>query len=258
MAAATLRALPLRAAPGWSSAARQRPQVAARAAQDRGPFAGKFGEWRIEPEDELEVFSYRSALSLVAACFGAGTATALAPEAGWAEALAAHGTALAALGGLSMGAATLLIHVYLDPLKKALQALAAAGLAGGVYLAATHPELPLPAYVAQHAEAVWLVGPSFAALTGIAVKEGFCFGQRESYLLTFLIPALLLGHLSGLLPGDAERVLAVAVALLLAVCAARKFTQPVRDDIGDKSVFDFFKLSDQEQQARLEQLRGEQ
>lgn len=156
----------------------------------------------------------------------------MAPGAGWAEAVAANGTALAALGGLSMGAATVLIHVYLDPLKKALQALAAAGLAGGAYLAAAYPELPLPAFVAQHPEAVWFVGPSFAALTGIAVKEGFCFGQRESYLLTFLVPTLLLGHLSGLLPDVAERALAAAAAALLAVFAARKFTQPVRDDIG--------------------------
>ncbi len=183
-------------------------------------------------EDELEVFAYRSALSLVATCYGAATAAALAPNAGWAEAIAAHGTVLAALGGLSMGAATVLIHVYLDPLKKALQVLAAAGLVGGAYLAVSHPELPLPAYVAQHPQAVWLVGPSFAALTGIAVKEGFCFGQRESYLLTFLVPSLLLGHLTGLLPGEAKAALAAATAALLAVFAARKFTQPVRDDIG--------------------------
>ena len=31
-------------------------------------------------------------------------------------------------------------------------------------------------YVAQHREAVWLVGPLFASVTGLGIKEGLCYG----------------------------------------------------------------------------------
>ena len=39
------------------------------------------------------------------------------------------------------------------------------------------------------------------------------------------------------------------------VFAARKFTQPIKDDIGDKSVFEFQKLSKDEQEAKLAIMR---
>jgi hypothetical protein len=47
-----------------------------------------------------------------------------------------------------------------------LQALLALGVLGGTFVAVSHPEAPLPLFVATHPWAVWLVGPSFAALTG--------------------------------------------------------------------------------------------
>lgn len=126
-------------------------------------------------EDELEVWSYRVAISVVAASFGAGTLGALAsPDAGWAAPLREGGNLLAAAGGGGMAVAVALIHIYVAPLKRLLQVLLAAGAAGAAYLAATHPGVPLPAYVADNPGAVWLVGPAFAALTGITFKEGFC------------------------------------------------------------------------------------
>ena len=45
------------------------------------------------------------------------------------------------------------------------------------------------------------------------------------------------GHLTGLVPADAERALLVAFTGLALVFAGRKYTQAVKDDIGDKSVF---------------------
>ena len=169
----------------------------------------------------------------MAAAFGAGTLAALAPaDASWAAALQAQGTLLAAAGVGGMGVATVLIHIYVKPLKQFLQALLAVGVAGGTYLAVAHPELPLPAYVAANPSAVWLVGPAFASLTGICFKEGLCYGKQESAALTLLIPTLLLGHLSGLLPEAGERGLAAVIAGLLALFAARKYSQAVKDDIG--------------------------
>ncbi len=53
----------------------------------------------------------------------------------------------------------------------------------------------------------------------------------------FVTPALLLGHLSGVLSGDAERALLGVFTALALVFAGRKYTQAVKDDIGDKSVF---------------------
>ena len=52
-----------------------------------------------------------------------------------------------------------------------------------------------------------------------------------------VVSALVLGHLTGLVPADAERALLVVFTALALVFAGRKYTQAVKDDIGDKSVF---------------------
>lgn len=52
---------------------------------------------------------------------------------------------------------------------------------------------PVTEYVATHPGAVWLVGPLFAAVTGVAFKEGVCYGKPECAVLFFITPALLLG-----------------------------------------------------------------
>ena len=87
-----------------------------------------------------------------------------------------------------------------------MQALWVPGCAGSVGIALTTHE-QVPQYVATHPAAVWLVGPMFAALTGVAFKEGMCYGKPECAALFFLIPVTLLGHLSGVIGrGGRERV----------------------------------------------------
>ena len=49
-------------------------------------------------------------------------------------------------------------------------------------------------HVASNPGAVWAVGPFFAALTGVAFKEGVCYGKPECAALFFMTPALLLGE----------------------------------------------------------------
>lgn len=66
--------------------------------------------------------------------------------------------------------------------------------------------------------------------------QGFCYRKQESWALSLLLPTLLLGHLSGLLPEAGEKGLAAVVAALLLLFAARKYTQPVREDIGGEGV----------------------
>ena len=87
-------------------------------------------------------------------------------------------------------------------------------------------DVPVAVYAAQHREAIWLVGPMFAALTGVAFKEGLCYGKAEAAGLFGTVPLLLLGHLSGLVSPEGEAGLLAAFCILLSVfagehCAAR-------------------------------------
>lgn len=137
-----------------------------------------------------------------------------------------------------------------------MQALFVVGVLGGVYFALSN-DTPLPTYVLEHPGAVWFVGPAFAALTGLTFKEGACYGKAEAFALTLLLPVLLLGHLSGWVPPAVEHVMGATVSVLLLVFAARKYTQPVKDDIGDGSVFLFNAMSPEEQAQKLMQLRAD-
>jgi len=65
---------------------------------------------------------------------------------------------------------------------------------------------PVVQHVASHPAAVWLVGPFFAAVTGVAFKEGLCYGKAEAAGLFFVTPLLLLGHLTGWIPEDGQTV----------------------------------------------------
>lgn len=127
--------------------------------------------------------------------------------------------------------------------------MAAVGVAGAVSISLTQ-HVPVALFVHEHPASVWLVGPFFAALTGLSFKEGACYGKLESWALFFAVPALLLSRLFDA-PDAVEAALLVLNASLLTVWAARKWTQEVKDDIGDKSVF-LFRAMPQEEQDRLE------
>ena len=73
---------------------------------------------------------------------------------------------------------------------------------------------PVIQHVASNPAAVWLVGPFFAAVTGVAFKEGLCYGKAEAAGLFFVTPALLLGHLTGWVPEDGQKVRGAAPCLL--------------------------------------------
>ena len=152
-------------------------------------------------------------------------------------------------GAAGLGGSLFLVHMYVTPIKRTMQALWAAGLLGSLALVATQDGAPVAAAVYAHKEFVWAVGPLFAAFTGLCFKEGACYGKAESAALFFLWPTLLLGHLAGA-PDAVKAPLLAAAAGLVTLFAARKFTQAVKDDIGDKSIFDFMTLPEEEQQRR--------
>ena len=223
---------------------------------------GLYCDWSVTDADVAEVWAYRVSLSVVAlsvlACssqafiatdpVGAGGGS----DPSWLD--AAYFT-----GAAGLGVALRLIHMYVDPIKKFMQSLYAVVLPGSVGVAALASQNDggsVPAYVVTHPAAVWAVGPMFAALTGVAFKEGMCYGKAECALLFFVIPATLLSHLTGLANEGVEKGLLGAWCVLIAVFAARKYTQEVKDDIGDKSVFIFNDLGEDEKTEWVSRARA--
>jgi uncharacterized integral membrane protein len=148
---------------------------------------------------------------------------------------------------LALGVSLLTIHIYLVPLHRLLQLLWGAGAIATVWAAVSYPEaLALTAY--QRPIALFGMGFTFVALTGIYFKEAFCFNRLETKILTPVVPMLILGHLFGILPAVGERFLLALWAVLFVVFALRKAFQAMPDDIGDKTVFEYLK---QQRSARV-------
>lgn len=218
-------------------------------------YQGVYGPWTIEPSDVREVISYRTGLVTAAASFVfAGSTTFLPLDSFLKQTLEQSLDVFYVFGAAGLGLSLYLIHIYVTEIKRTLQALWALGVVGSL---ATYFALARPAgqglveYVLDNPSAVWFVGPLFASLTGLVFKEGLCYGKLEAGVLTFVIPTVLLGHLSGLMDDGVKSSLLGLWMALFIVFAGRKFTQPIKDDIGDKSVFMFNALPEEEKAALL-------
>uniref|UniRef100_A0A1J3IPQ5 Uncharacterized protein n=1 Tax=Noccaea caerulescens TaxID=107243 RepID=A0A1J3IPQ5_NOCCA len=224
-------------------------------------YQGVYGPWTVESSDVKEVILYRSGLVTAAASFVAASSAAFLPGDSWlSETIKQNHDLFYLVGAGGLGLSLFLIHIYVTEIKRTLQALWALGVVGSLaaYAALARPASDnLVHYVVDHPSAVWFVGPLFAALTGLVFKEGLCYGKLEAGLLTFIIPSLLLGHLSGLMNDEAKLVLLGTWMTLFLVFAGRKFTQPIKDDIGDKSVFMFMALPEDEKKAVVAKLEQE-
>src|SRR5512136_843318 len=194
-------------------------------------FQGQFGEFTITESDRKGVLVYRTGLMVAALSFATGTALVL--WGGGAPAVASALTPLYACFCLALGVSLLTVHIYMAILHRLLQLFWAIGGVAASILAA-QSSAPLALTVYRHPATLFGVGFTFAALAGIYFKEAFCFNRLETKLLTPLVPALLLGHLAGVLPVPAERGMLAAWAVLFVVFALRKAFQPVPPDIGDK------------------------
>lgn len=225
-------------------------------------YQGVYGPWTIEDSDIQEVILYRSGLVTAAASFVLASSAALLPnDSVMSNLIERNLDLLYAIGSCGLGLSLFLIHIYVTEIKRTLQALWFLGALGSL---ATYSMLAQPAgknlvqYVIENPTAVWFVGPLFAALTGLVFKEGLCYGKLEAGLLTFVIPSLLLGHLTGIMDDGVKITLLSTWLALFVVFARRKFTQPIKDDIGDKSVFIFNDLPDEEKAALIERLELQQ
>lgn len=208
---------------------------------------GRYCDWTLDARDALEVYAYRGGLVTCAmACVGAAAAHA----AGRFQ-VAEYAAACA---DVALGASLALVHVYVKPIKDSMRALWAVGSLGVAWIA-VFGDAPLTEYVCAHRESMLAVGWTFAAFTGLAFKEGMCYGKTEAGALFFAVPIMCLSHLFG--ASEDARATALAVNLaLLSVFAARKFTQELHADVGDKSVFMFQAMSEAEREVFLAQARA--
>ncbi len=210
-----------------------RPRTRSNAVGDK--YEGVYGEWTVREQDVVEVWSYRVCLSVVAL-----STVALSTRLGGDN----TDEVFCVLGIGALGVALQLIHIYVTPLKRLLQAFWGLGALGYAYLSVADgaaADMSTLDVILAEPWTIWLVGPIGAAITGVTFKEGMCYGKRECYVLTFMVPALFLVHLFGVDQAApwVGWALDIAVCALGAVFAGRKYTQRLEDDIGDGSVFAF-------------------
>ncbi|NEP13454.1 MAG: DUF2301 domain-containing membrane protein [Symploca sp. SIO2C1] len=210
-------------------------------------YQGQFGEFTITQSDRTGVIVYRSSLLIAALSFAIGSWLVLA---GSSNPIAIRLlTPLYTVFCIALGVSLVTIHIYLAPLHRLLQVFWGVGGITAIVLAFQSSE-PLALSVYHQPMMIFGIGFTFAALTGIYFKEAFCFNRFETKFLTPLVPILLLGHLTGILPIAWEQVLLGIWAVLFTVFALRKLVQAIPDDIGDKSVFTYLK------QQRAASVRG--
>jgi uncharacterized integral membrane protein len=199
-------------------------------------YQGQFGEFTIDRSDRLGTIVYRTGLAIAALSFAIGSILVLRSDSSLFPAL----TPLFFCFCGALGVSLLTIHIYLAALHRVLQLFWAIGTISAVAIAANNTS-PLAVTVYEHPMTLFGIGFVFAALTGIYFKEAFCFNRFETKFLTPLVPILLLGHLSGILPIQWEQIMLGAWAVLFVIFAIRKVIQPIPPDIGDKSVFAYLK-----------------
>lgn len=199
-------------------------------------YQGQFGEFTITDQDCWGVIIYRSGLMISAISFAIATGFIFwyaGHPAPWLLQIVSY---LYAVFVLALGVSLVTIHIYMVSLHRLLQVFWLIGaIASGVF-AISDPQ-PLVLTVDQYPLTILGIGFLFAALTGIYFKEAFCFNRLETKFLTPLVPVLLLGHLTGILPDQTKLILLAVWAGLFLVFAGRKSIQNIPDDIGDKSVF---------------------
>jgi uncharacterized integral membrane protein len=205
-------------------------------------YQGQFGKFTITPDDRRGVVIYRAGLIIAALSFAVGSALVLWQTLEQSENLEilVWLTPLYTCFLIGLAVSLLTIHIYLAPLHRALQIFWIVGSVAALVVAHGDQE-PFALTVYHHPLSLLGIGFTFAALTGIFFKEAFCFDRLETKLLTPIVPLLLLGHLTGILPTTGEQVLLALWALLFVVFAIRKAVQAIPPDIGDKSVFTYLR-----------------
>lgn len=199
-------------------------------------YQGQFGEFTVNDSDRTGVVIYRSGLMVAALCFAIGSGLVLFNIHSTLPLL----TVLYAVFSIALGVSLVTIHIYMVELHRLLQIFWVVGSGTAIAIAFSSSE-SLAMTVYTQPLTILGIGFTFAALTGIYFKEAVCFNRLETKFLTPIVPLLLLGHLTGILPVEVEQALLGTWAVFFLVFALRKAIQAIPPDIGDKSVFDYLK-----------------
>ena len=199
-------------------------------------YQGQFGEFSITKDDRLGVIVYRAGLIIAALSFAIGTALILLTDNPSLQLI----TLLYAAFSIALGVSLLTIHIYMVELHRVLQAFWAIGSISAIVFAFSNSQT-LAETIYNYPLTIFGIGFTFAALTGIYFKEAFCFNRLETKFLTPIVPLLLLGHMTGILPVEVEKVLLAIWSIFFVIFAIRKAIQAIPPDIGDKSVFEYLK-----------------
>jgi uncharacterized integral membrane protein len=202
-------------------------------------YQGQFGEFTITSQDRLSVVLYRAGLTTAAIAFGLGTLLVL---------LGMNPSSLSpVLDGLfilfcaALGLSLWMIHIYLKPLHLALRLFWSLGCGAALFILMARPWSLIASLYPPFALELMGVGFVFVALTGLFVKEAFCFNRPQAKALILLVPVLLLGHWLGALSMPVEKGLLGAWAILFLWFALDKDIQSIPPDLGDKTVFEYLK-----------------
>ncbi len=195
-------------------------------------YQGLYGKFRITLEDKNEVKCYRIALLCCGLSFsiGMGQWLTFGSENVWVWLI---------LMFISLSLALQWIHIYIKAIHLTLQILCLLGsLSITILIFSGNPQDLLYSFSIYKLK-VLLMGPFFAALTGLGFKEFFCFRQPEAIGLTFLIPISILGYSLGIISPELIMICLSVSAMLLLILGIRKFGMDPSLDIGDKSVFEY-------------------
>jgi len=200
--------------------------------QSSNSIKGVYGDFIVTSNDKKEVLFYRLSILFCGLFFSIGIAQWFTNG--------SHQIWIWLLGmSLTVGLSLKWIHIYLRALHQTLTIFWILGCIGFVILAYRFGLTNIIDGLREHPKSIFLIGPLFAALTGIGFKEFFCFRRIEAIGISIFIPIALIGSLTGLANEKFTFAMLVVSSLLLLVMGIRKFTLPAEADVGDKSVFDF-------------------
>ena len=203
-------------------------------ASEERSLTGFYGSYKITNTDKKEVRNYR--ISLLACSlslfFGLIHLSIFNNNLAWIWLVSI---------AINLGFALNWIHIYVRALHNTLKLFWILGCLGLVIMTANLGINNILSSIIN--QPIWtiLIGPLFAALTGLGFKEFFCFRRPEAFGLTIILPITLIGYIANLMNSSIVMSLLFLCAVLFVILSIRKFGIDAAADIGDKSIFEHLK-----------------